>query len=204
MIASTFPIWSRSIRMTQAQPILDLGSLPAKCVRTGQTPALRRFPPCSTTPFKIMDFHPSELAPMPLEATAEQTRQRLPGEPLERSPTSALVCTSEFPIWHDSSYVSKFSTGRRGPGLCRPAGSPGLVVGHEFTKKLESDCRVLFSGTAFAQPTLDVCARYKLHLPFILLMMLGRGVEPAQNNQPYFVGYFGVQILLPLKSYDRE
>jgi len=36
------------------------------------------------------------------------------------------------------------------------------------------------------------------------LWMAGRGVEPAKSNQPYFVGYFGVQILLPLKSYDRE
>jgi hypothetical protein len=34
--------------------------------------------------------------------------------------------------------------------------------------------------------------------------MAGRSVRPAQSNQPFFVGYFGVQVLLPLKSYDRE
>jgi hypothetical protein len=83
----------------------------------------------------------------------------------------------------------------------------GLVVGHEFTKKLEFDVESFTTGTfhpLFAQPVLDVGGRYKLHRPFILLWMAGRGVEPAKSNQPYFVGYFGVQVLLPLKSYDRE
>jgi hypothetical protein len=43
-----------------------------------------------------------------------------------------------------------------------------------------------------------------LHRPIILLLMAGRGVEASRNNQPFFLGYFGVQILLPPKSYDRE
>ncbi len=83
----------------------------------------------------------------------------------------------------------------------------GVIVGHEFTKKLELDAEFFCTGTfhpAYAQPTLDVGGRYKLHRPFILLWMAGRGVEPAKSDQPYFVGYFGVQVLLPLKSYDRE
>ena len=83
----------------------------------------------------------------------------------------------------------------------------GMIVGHDFTKKLEMDAEFFATGTfhpAFAQPTLDVGARYKMHRPLILLLMAGRGVEPARSNQPYFVGYFGVQILLPPKSFDRE
>ena len=83
----------------------------------------------------------------------------------------------------------------------------GLVVGHDFTRKLELDAELFTNGTfhsAFAQPVLDVGGRYKLHRPIILLLMAGRSVEAAHNNQPFFVGYFGVQILLPKKSYDRE
>jgi hypothetical protein len=83
----------------------------------------------------------------------------------------------------------------------------GLVVGHDFTKKLELDSEIYATGTwrpGYAQPTFDIGGRYKLHRPIILLFMAGRGVEPAHSNQPFFVGYFGVQLLLPPKSYDRE
>jgi hypothetical protein len=83
----------------------------------------------------------------------------------------------------------------------------GAVVGHEFSKKFEMDAELYTSGTfhpAITEPLLDIGGRYKLHRPFILLLMAGRGLAPAANNQPYFVGYFGVQMLLPLKSYDRE
>ena len=58
-------------------------------------------------------------------------------------------------------------------------------------------------GTAHpfdAQPTLEVGARYKIHRPVILLLMSGRSLEPARPNQSYFVGYFGLQFLLPAKS----
>ena len=86
----------------------------------------------------------------------------------------------------------------------------GMVVGHEFTgkfRKLELDAEFYSTGTfhpAYAQPTLDLGGRYKLHRPFILLWMAGRGLEPAKSDQPYFVGYFGVQVLLPLKSYPND
>ena len=83
----------------------------------------------------------------------------------------------------------------------------GVVVGHDFTKKLELDSEFYATGTwrpGYAQPTIDVGGRYKLHRPFILLFMAGRGVEPARSNQPFFVGYFGVQVLLPPKSYDKD
>jgi hypothetical protein len=83
----------------------------------------------------------------------------------------------------------------------------GMVVGHDVTKKLEVDAELFTTGTfhpSFVEPLLDAGARYKLHRPFILLLMAGRGLRPAQSDQPYFVGYFGVQVLLPPKSYDRE
>jgi hypothetical protein len=34
--------------------------------------------------------------------------------------------------------------------------------------------------------------------------MAGRDFEPASPNHAYFVGYFGIQILLPPKSYNAE
>jgi hypothetical protein len=83
----------------------------------------------------------------------------------------------------------------------------GLVVGHEFTPKLELDMELYAVGTfhpSQSQPTIDFGARYKLHSPIILLLMAGRSLEPARPNQAYFVGYFGIQLLLPPKSYKSE
>jgi hypothetical protein len=51
------------------------------------------------------------------------------------------------------------------------------------------------------QPTLDFGARYKLHSPIVLLLMAGRSLEPSRPNQSYFIGYFGIQLLLPSRSY---
>jgi hypothetical protein len=80
----------------------------------------------------------------------------------------------------------------------------GLVLGHEFTPKFELDAEVYAQGTFHPsenQPTIDFGARYKIHSPVILLVMAGRSFEPTRSNQPYFVGYFGLQFLLPPKSY---
>ena len=83
----------------------------------------------------------------------------------------------------------------------------GLVLGHEFTPKFELDME-LYSQGAFHpstnQPTIDFGARYKLHCPIILLLMAGRSLEPTRPNQSYFVGYFGIQLLLPPKSYKSD
>lgn len=83
----------------------------------------------------------------------------------------------------------------------------GLVLGHEFTKKFEVDMELYCQGTFHPseyQPTIDFGGRYKLHSPVILLFMAGRSLEPARSNQTYFLGYFGLQFLLPPKSYNRE
>jgi hypothetical protein len=80
----------------------------------------------------------------------------------------------------------------------------GLVVGHEFTERLELDMEVYAQGTFHPtqnQPTLEFGGRYKIHRPVILLFMAGRSLEASRSNQSYFVGYFGLQFLLPPKSY---
>ena len=80
----------------------------------------------------------------------------------------------------------------------------GLVIGHQFTPKLEAEMEIYAQGTlhpAQSQPIIDFGARYKLHRPVILLLMAGRALEQARSNQPYFLGYFGVQFLLPPRSY---
>jgi hypothetical protein len=83
----------------------------------------------------------------------------------------------------------------------------GVVVGHEFTSKLEADAEVYNQGTfnpSLNQPTLEFGGRYKIHRPAILLFMAGRSLEGSRSNQAYFVGYFGVQWLLPPKSYKVD
>jgi len=34
--------------------------------------------------------------------------------------------------------------------------------------------------------------------------MAGRSFEPTRSNQSYFLGYFGIQLLLPPKSYKSD
>ena len=83
----------------------------------------------------------------------------------------------------------------------------GLVLGHDATKRLELDLEFYSTGTfhpSQSQPTIDGGARYRLHPPVVLLLMAGRGLEPTRPNQPYFIGYFGIQLLLPPKPFDVE
>jgi hypothetical protein len=100
----------------------------------------------------------------------------------------------------DVDYEAGYQFVRKGPD----GWIMGLVVGHEFTPKFEMDVELYNAGvfhTSENQPTIGIGARYKIHSPVILLLMAGRGLEPSSGNQPYFVGYFGVQFLLPPKSY---
>jgi len=83
----------------------------------------------------------------------------------------------------------------------------GLVIGHDFSPKLELDMEVYALGPFHlpdVQPTFDFGGRYKLHSPVILLFMAGRSMEPASTKQPYFVGYFGIQLLLPPKPFAAD
>jgi hypothetical protein len=83
----------------------------------------------------------------------------------------------------------------------------GLAVGHDMTKKLEIDAEFYSQSTfnhSANQQTIDAGARYKLRPPFILLLMAGRSVVSSHtgSGQPYFIGYFGMQFLLPPKPFD--
>jgi hypothetical protein len=83
----------------------------------------------------------------------------------------------------------------------------GLVVGHDFSPKLEGDVEFYSEGTfhpSEAQPTLDFGARYKIRPSLILLVMAGRGLEPTASNQSYFIGYFGMQFLLSTKRHKSD
>src|ERR1700722_1665715 len=83
----------------------------------------------------------------------------------------------------------------------------GLVVGHDFTSKLEGDVEFYNQGPfrlSENQPTIDFGARYKIRPSVILLLMTGRSLETTRSNQSYFLGYFGVQFLLSSKSHKSE
>jgi hypothetical protein len=83
----------------------------------------------------------------------------------------------------------------------------GLVVGREVTRRLELDAEFFSTGTFHPsefQPIIDIGGRYRLRRPLILLLMAGRGIRPASGDQAYFVGYFGVQVLLPSRAYGQE
>ena len=78
----------------------------------------------------------------------------------------------------------------------------GLVIGHDFSEKLEGDFELYSSGTfhpAEQQPTIGLGARYKITPSVILLLMSSRSLESQAPNQAYFSGYFGVQFLFPTK-----
>jgi hypothetical protein len=81
----------------------------------------------------------------------------------------------------------------------------GLIVGHDVTKNLEVDAESFNTGAwnnTGKFDTFDAGARYKLKPPFILLLMAGRSLAAASDTQASFVGYFGVQILLPPKPFQ--
>jgi hypothetical protein len=103
----------------------------------------------------------------------------------------------------DVNYEVGYQVARKGPN----GWLSGLVVGHSFTPKFEMDAEFYSQGTfhpAETQPTIGLGARYKIHRPIILLLMSGRSLEAAGPNQSHFVGYFGLQFLLPPKSYKSE
>lgn len=80
----------------------------------------------------------------------------------------------------------------------------GLVIGHDVSERFEIDMELYNQGTfhsknqaAQNQPTIDFGARYKITPSMILLIMSGRSLEAARSNQSYYLGYFGIQFLLP-------
>jgi hypothetical protein len=81
----------------------------------------------------------------------------------------------------------------------------GIIAGHDLSKNWEIDGEFFSSGSfrrSLNQETVDFGARYKIHPPFILLLMVGRSIVPSSDHQPFFVGYFGMQILLPPAPFE--
>jgi len=132
-----------------------------------------------------------------------------PGDAVRRGitpPSSSFLMPAEFskkfgPLYVD--YEIGYLAVHKGPD----GWLTGLVVGHEFTSKLELDTELYNQGTFHPSsdvPTFDFGGRYRLHNPVILLFMAGRSLQPAGPTRGYFQGYFGIQLLLPPKSYDRD
>jgi len=75
----------------------------------------------------------------------------------------------------------------------------GLAVGRSVTERLELDAEIYDDRAAGASPrstTLDLGGRYKLSGSFIALFMAGRSVAGFAAQQPEFLGYVGIQVLL--------
>src|SRR5580704_12112881 len=73
----------------------------------------------------------------------------------------------------------------------------GLVVGYEFTKKLELDIELYSQGVfhPFGKPTT---------VAYNPSFMAGRSLESISPTQSRFVGHFGLQFFLPPKSYISD
>ena len=132
-----------------------------------------------------------------------------PGDGVRRGitpPNSSFLMPAEFskkfgPI--DVDYEIGYLAVHKGPD----GWLTGLVAGHEFTPKLELDLELYNQGTfhpSLNVPSFDVGGRYRLHSPVILLFMAGRSLQPTGPAHAYFQGYFGVQLLLPPKSYAKD
>jgi hypothetical protein len=83
----------------------------------------------------------------------------------------------------------------------------GLVLGREFTPKLEGDFEFYSTGVfhpASFQPTFDFGGRYKITPSLIVLVMAGRGFRPASVSEPSFIGYFGMQFLFSSKKHKPD
>lgn len=86
------------------------------------------------------------------------------------------------------------------------AWASGVVVGHEFSKRLELDGELYLTANTSGSDhwnTLDGGGRYKLGEHFVLLFMAGRSFRGAASGQPQFFGYLGMQFLFSTK-HKRE
>lgn len=75
----------------------------------------------------------------------------------------------------------------------------GLVVGHEFTARLELDAELYDDHAVDAPPqgtSWDLGGRYKISRSFIALFMAGRALSGTATGEPQFMSYLGIQILL--------
>jgi hypothetical protein len=81
----------------------------------------------------------------------------------------------------------------------------GFTAGHDVTPKLNVLCEVYNDRAMGALPhdtTFDAGAKYEFHKGLLLMFMAGRTFSGNSSNQPEFMGYVGVQILLD--KYGKE
>ena len=81
------------------------------------------------------------------------------------------------------------------------------TIGHKKTRTVEFDAEFYAAGAVdgpVSQETVGAGVRYKIHPPVILLLMAGRGLQPAIQGQPSFVGYVGLQFLLPRRPFEKH
>jgi len=75
----------------------------------------------------------------------------------------------------------------------------GLVAGKPLTERFELDAEIYDDRAQDVTPrstTFDVGGRYKLRPGIIALFMLGRSISGFGADQPQFMGYIGIQLLL--------
>jgi hypothetical protein len=97
-----------------------------------------------------------------------------------------------------------FEAGYYLPGHGPKERTVGLVVGRSVSDRLELDAEIYDDRVYAAGPhstTLDLGGRYKLRRGFIALFMAGRSLNGISNDQPEYIGYLGIQILL--SNYGR-
>jgi hypothetical protein len=81
----------------------------------------------------------------------------------------------------------------------------GLVGGRSLTERLELDAEIYDDRPYGPLPhftIVDVGGRYKLAPGIIALFMAGRAVSAVSDQQPEFIGYLGIQLLL--SDYGRR
>jgi hypothetical protein len=81
------------------------------------------------------------------------------------------------------------------------------TIGHKKTRTVEFDAEFYASGAVdgpVSQETVGAGVRYKIHPPVIVLFMAGRGLQRTRQGQPSFVGYVGLQLLLPRRPFERN
>jgi hypothetical protein len=81
------------------------------------------------------------------------------------------------------------------------------TIGHKKTRTVEFDAEFYAAGKVdgpVSQETVGAGVRYKIHPPVILLLMAGRGLHRTLQSQPSFVGYLGLQVLLPRRPFERN
>jgi hypothetical protein len=81
------------------------------------------------------------------------------------------------------------------------------TIGHKKTRTVEFDAEFYATGAVHgpvSQETVGGGVRYKIHPPVILLLMAGRGLQRTLQSQPSFVGYVGLQFLLPRRPFEKN